>query len=113
MSRLGDLVRYYREQRGMTQKELAVAIGHKGKTSISKIERGINGASYDTILAISDALHIDPVVFMEQFSYERFAEFHEFLPYLAEADEITLENIRAILRMPSKKSVTASSERTG
>ena len=106
---LGNLIKYYREQKGLTQEELALAIGHKGKTSISKIERGINSASYENILAISKALNIDPVVFMEQYSFDKYAEFHEFLPYLAEADEVTLANIRAILRMPEKKSSSSDS----
>ena len=108
---LGDLIKYYREEKGLTQEQLALAIGHKGKTSISKIERGINSASYETIIAIARALSIDPVVFMEQYSFDKYAEFHEFLPYLAEANEQTLDNIRAILRMPEKKeSVSVSTK---
>lgn len=112
MNSLGDLIKYYREQKGLTQEQLAHAIGHKGKTSISKIERGINSASYENIVSIAKALGVDPVVFMDQYSFDKYAEFHEFLPYLAEADGVTLQNIRAILGMPQKKTsvstVTAS-----
>lgn len=40
-------------------------------------------------------------------------EIMEFLPYLNESDETTLNNIRAILGMPRKKKICDSGKKTG
>lgn len=109
---VGEMIRFYRLRKGMSQEELAIAIGHTGKSSISKIERGENDVNSATMKKIADALGVDPVIFLDQFSADKFAEFHEFLPYLAEASEETIRTIRYMLHMPEKK-IYRSSEKIG
>ena len=107
--KLGELVKYYRKSRHMSQEELGRLCGYQsGKTAISKIERGVNDANIATIQKIANALNINPLLFLEPFSHDKFAEFHEFLPYLADASEETLRTIRYMIHMPEKKSASAS-----
>lgn len=53
----GQRVRECREQIGLTQEQLASKAGYKHKTSISKIERGINDIPQSAISALADALN--------------------------------------------------------
>lgn len=102
--KLGSLIRFYRKEKGMTQAELGLAIGHSGKTSISKIELGINDANTETVIKIARALGVSPAVFLDctEESQEDFSEFEEYIPYLAKASESDLRTIRYILKMPEK-----------
>ena len=107
--RLGELIRQYRKDKNMSQEELGALCGYKsGKTAISKIERGVNDANSATIVRIARALGVSPVVFLEQFSVDKYAAYHEYLPYLAEASEETIRNIRFMLNMPEKKTESPS-----
>lgn len=111
---LGELIRHYRILRHMTQEELGARCGYKyGKTAISKIERGINDANSKTIIKIARALDVSPVLFLEQFNPDNYAVYFEYLPYLASASEETLRNIRFMLHMPEKNSVTESTKEIG
>ena len=107
---IGSLIRKYRKSRGMTQEELGLAIGLQGKTGICKIETGKSTVSYETVMAISKALNINPIVFMEQFQEDKFIDFHEYLPYLSTASEETIRNIRFMLGMPPKKILKSTKE---
>ena len=49
-----------REQLGMSQEELAHKIGYKSKSSINKIELGIQGLTQSKIKKIADALQTVP-----------------------------------------------------
>ena len=109
---IGEIVRFYRLRKGITQDELAKEIGYSDKAAISKIERGVNDANYSTIVKIAKALDVDPVIFMDQFTADKYAEFHEFLPYLADASDETLRTIRYMLHMPEKK-IYRSTEKIG
>ena len=95
----GERVRITRERKNMTQEELAHAIGLKTKAAVSKIEKGIVQPNQETISKIAKALNVSPVIFFGYYD----DEIIEFLDYLAQADAVTLDNIRAILRMPPKK----------
>ena len=107
---IGELIKKYRQSRGLTQEQLGLAIGLKGKTGISKIESGKSVVTYNTVMAISKALNLNPLVFMEQFQEDKFMDFHEYLPYLATASEETIRNIRFMLGMPPKKIYKSSRE---
>lgn len=106
---LGELVKYYRKSRKMSQEELGALCGYKsGKTAISKIERGVNDANTATIQKIAEALNVSPLLFLEPFTADNLSEFHEYLPYLADASEETLRTIRFMLHMPEKKTASSS-----
>lgn len=107
---IGEQIRIYRKKVGMTQIELGHRIGMTGKSGISKIETGANSVSWETVLDIAKALGLSPLVFMEQFRQDRYKEFEEYLPYLAEASEETIRNIRYMLNMPPKKILNSTRE---
>ena len=102
----GERIRIAREKKHMTQEELAHAIGMKTKAAVSKIEKGIVQPNQITISKIAAALGENPVVFFGYYD----DEVMEFLPYLSQADSVTLDNIRAILRMPPKKICKSNKE---
>lgn len=57
---IGKRIRQRREELGMLQEELAHRLGYKNKTSIAKIESGIQGLRQSKIKAIADALLTTP-----------------------------------------------------
>lgn len=57
---IGDRIRIRREELGMTQLELAEKAGFKSKTSINKIELGVQGLTQSKIKAVAEALRIRP-----------------------------------------------------
>lgn len=60
MKEVADRIRSVRIQRGMTQQELADAIGLKSRTSINKIEMDAYNLGLDKIKRIARALDVDP-----------------------------------------------------
>lgn len=92
----GERVRITRERKGMTQEDLAHAIGLKTKAAVSKIEKGITKPNQLMIEKIAKALKESPSFF---FGYQD-DKFAEYLPYLASASEETIRNIRFMLGMP-------------
>ena len=58
--RIGNRIKNIREQLEMSQEELAHKIGYKSKSSINKIELGIQGLTQSKIKAIADALQTTP-----------------------------------------------------
>lgn len=57
---IGRKIKALREQLGMSQEELAHKAGYKSKSSINKIELGIQGLAQSKIKKISDALQTVP-----------------------------------------------------
>lgn len=53
-----------REERGMSQDELARLVGFKSRSSINKIELGINDITQSKLVAIANALHTTPAALM-------------------------------------------------
>lgn len=96
---VGANIKRIRIMRGMTQKELSDAIGYTDRSMIAKIETGKTDIYQSMILKIADVLRVNPILLFD--FYDDSVE--EFLPYLSKADPTTLNNIRAILGMPTKK----------
>lgn len=53
-------IRRIREEKGMSQDELARLVGFKSRSSINKIELGINDITQSKLIAIAKALHVTP-----------------------------------------------------
>jgi len=98
-SKTGNIIKYYRKYRGLTQTDLAELLGYKDKTSISKIEKGMASITVEQSKKIAEVLGFSPILFL----CESFKDVEEFLPYLAQADEATRNMIRKILDMPTIK----------
>lgn len=61
---LGQRIKERRELLKMTQDELAKKLGYKSRSSINKLELGLNDVSQSKIVAIADALHTTPSYLM-------------------------------------------------
>lgn len=61
---IGERIRERRESLGMTQSELARAVGYTSRSTINKIEKDGRGISQDKIVAIAKALKVTPSYLM-------------------------------------------------
>ena len=67
---IGNLIKQRRLELGMTQEELAHKLGYKSKSTINKIEIGINGISQSKIVDFAKALDCSPYLFIESVPHE-------------------------------------------
>ena len=97
----GNRIRHYRTLKGLTQSQLANAIG-KTEETVSNIERGLNSTKLEVIDEIAKALSVD---IMELFNFneesrikdkEKFASIKEVLAILNEKDK---KYINALLKV--------------
>lgn len=64
MSKIGENIRKKRIELGLTQEELAIRMGYTSKSTINKIEQGINDIPQSKITKFADALNTSPSVLM-------------------------------------------------
>ena len=64
-SDFGRRLKHVRESKGLSQEELAVLIGLKDRSSISKIEKGERGMDYICLSRLISALGVSPLVFFD------------------------------------------------
>ena len=64
MPEIGTRIKQQREKLGMTQKELANALGYKSKTTIAKIEKGTNDFPQKNIYIFANVLQVTPAFLM-------------------------------------------------
>lgn len=60
MSIIGGNIRRLREVNGLTQEELARKMGYKSKSTINKIELGINDIPQSKIVKFAECLNVSP-----------------------------------------------------
>jgi transcriptional regulator with XRE-family HTH domain len=61
---IGKNIADRRKELGLTQEELATRMGYKSKSTINKIELGINDIPQTKIVKFAEALHTSPSVLM-------------------------------------------------
>lgn len=64
MNIVGKNIKKRRIALGLTQEDLAKKLGYKSKSTINKIEKGINDISQSKLLEIAKALHTTPAYLM-------------------------------------------------
>lgn len=64
METVGERIRLCRERLGMSQEELAKALGYRSRSSVNKIELGAQKLTQSKIAAIAEALHTTPSYIM-------------------------------------------------
>ena len=64
MSTVGENILYMRKRLGWTQEELATKMGYKSKSTINKIELGINDIPQSKIVKFADVLGTTPAHLM-------------------------------------------------
>ena len=65
LKHLGRRIRLCRENMSMSQETLAKMLGYKSKSSINKIESGINDIPQSTLKQIADILHTTPTFLID------------------------------------------------
>jgi transcriptional regulator with XRE-family HTH domain len=92
MSTVGQNIAFIRKSLGWTQEELALKMGYKSKSTINKIELGINDIPQSKIVKFAEALGTTPAVLMgwkeNDISPEKIA--------LSEGEKILIELFRKI-----------------
>lgn len=101
---IGDRIKARRIELGLTQADLARALGYKSKTTITKIEAGKNDIQQSKVVAFAKALNTTPAYLMgwtddpdehdehaEQM--ERVAQWREKNPLPAEEKHYTLDDV--------------------
>ena len=64
MSNIGKQIRQARELRGWTQEELAHRMGYKSKSTVNKIEMGINDIPQSKVVQYAEVLGVTPAFLM-------------------------------------------------
>lgn len=64
LSIVGDNIAKLRKEMGLTQEELAIKLGYKSKSTINKIELGINDISQSKIIRFAKVLNTTPAYLM-------------------------------------------------
>lgn len=94
MAHIGIKIKERREQLGLTQEELANKLGYKSKSTINKIEMGINDISQTKIRAFADALETS-IAYLMDWEDNATTENAEFIPDLL-SDSTLLEYVKKI-----------------
>lgn len=58
LAKLGAKIKHYRKMRGLTQGDLAAAVGYRDHSMIAQIEKGNSDISRERFIKIADALNI-------------------------------------------------------
>ena len=58
MSKLGDKIKEIRINEGLSQEAFAKELGYSSKSTINKIEKGINEISYDKLMLLIDKYNL-------------------------------------------------------
>ena len=94
MSTVGDNILYMRKRLGMTQEELATRMGYKSKSTINKIEMGINDIPQSKIVKFAEVLGTTPAHLMGWNDEEEKLSPEE--PVLSEGEKMLLNLFRQV-----------------
>ena len=93
----GQKVKALRKNLGITQEQLADRVG-RGKSYICNIEKGTRTTTLENLPALAEALEV-PISELMGEDIDPSNPFLEYLPYLAQADEKSIDIVRAALGM--------------
>lgn len=101
MSTVGDNILFMRKKLGWTQEELAKRMGYKSKSTINKIELGINDIPQSKIVKFANVLGTSPAFLMgwndlPNINLQLLAENPPPEPELSEGEKMLLELFRRV-----------------
>jgi transcriptional regulator with XRE-family HTH domain len=99
MSTVGNNILYMRKKLGMTQEELATRMGYKSKSTINKIEMGINDIPQSKIVRFAEVLGTTPAYLMGWEEEEKVSPEAD-INQLSEGETVLLDLFR---RVPNDK----------
>ncbi len=96
---IGERIRFFRKLRGVSQIELAKALGYTSSGTISRIERDGSGMHKSKILQAAKHLAVHPYVLTaeENLNGEQLILLNKFMRILKLSDENSLNSIRTLL----------------
>lgn len=94
MSTVGENILYMRKRLGWTQEELAKKMGYKSKSTINKIELGINDIPQSKIVQFANVLGTTPAHLMGWNEEEQKVSPEE--PKLSEGERMLLDLFRLV-----------------
>lgn len=102
MANIGENIRRRREELGLTQEALAARLGYKSKSSINKIEMGINDLPQKKIMQFAAALNTTPGLLMGWVSEETSKKNDEIVELVARfrSDPEFLDVVSVLGKMP-------------
>lgn len=80
MKTVGERIKHKRESLGLTQEELAKKMGYKSKSTINKIEKGINDVSQSKLIDFAKILNTSPSYLMGWSKEEDYSEIDNIIP---------------------------------
>ena len=95
MSTVGKNILYFRTKMGLTQEELAKKVGYTSKSTINKIEKGINDIPQSKIRQFAEVLGTTPSCLVG-WSEEGNVDFIPVEPELSEGEKLLLELFRKV-----------------
>ena len=105
---IGGMIRKRREELELTQEELATKLGYKSKSTINKIEMGVNDITQSKIIAFAKALKTTPSYLMgweEPDTNKNQVICEECFPYCTDPTEKELHNAMLELNQEGKEKV--------
>lgn len=106
-----DRIRFLREQRGMSQDELAKKIGYKDRTAVSRIECGQRQVKQSMIVKLAEALQTTPAYLMGWEEEETIsAEDRALLAAYHRSGDGIQEAVRVLLGLKGEQRLSASKE---
>ena len=93
MSTVGDRILFMRKQLGLTQEELAKKMGYKSKSTINKIELGINDIPQSKIFQFAEVLDTTPAYLMGWDEEEKISPNE---PTLTEGEKMLLDLFKRV-----------------
>ena len=101
---IGDIIRFRREELGLTQEELAERIGNSAGY-IGQLERGLSMASIPTLKRLINVLALDAnLIFYDQ--EQSHYQFNELESMFSKLDEPIQQFIRDSIRLAYRKKQT-------
>ena len=106
MADIGARIRSKREQIGLTQEELAKALGYKNKSTIAKIENGTNDIVQSKVVEFANGLHTTVAYLMgwedDKLDFILSDEEKELIIEYRNADSVSREAVQRLLLYYSK-----------
>ena len=101
MSTVGENISYMRKSLGLTQEELAKRMGYKSKSTINKIELGINDIPQSKIVKFAEVLCTTPAHLMgweedTDVNLQLYSESSPAEPQLSEGEKILIDLFRKV-----------------
>ena len=110
MADIGARIRSKREQIGLTQEELAKALGYKNKSTIAKIENGTNDIVQSKVVEFANVLHTTVAYLMgwedDKLDFILSDEEKELIIEYRKADSVSREAVQRLLLYYSKISAS-------